>query len=252
MNNCFCDDLCCMAEGWVSDNDSPKIHIQIGNTQLSSSSCANLNGTWKSMNDKEKLEFIKRDCLSRIDDVKKTNSIPTYSAFLSIPATIGYFSNLAFSYSSALKTAGTTDKDKKKFMAFCDKYMLHLPFVGNQRSAVSKVLYTLRCGLIHGASLKCLTGQKKTSGNNQDWLCTINVCITQSKDNGKTLQEIDSLLATAWSNPSETVEFTLHADALCDALSDAVDAMCNDTDPDVPSSIIRVFEEEPHILCAKL
>ena len=204
------------------------------------------------MKDNEKLEFIKKDCLCRIDDVRKTNRIPTYSAFLSIPATIGYFSNLSFSYNTALKTSSPTGKDEKKFVAFCDKYMLHLPLVGDQRSEVSKVLYTLRCGLIHGASLKCLSRQRNTSGNNRDWLCTINVCITQCKDSGKTLHEINSLLANAWRKLGETVEFTLHADALCDALSDAVEAMFNDKDPEVPLSIIRVFEEEPPILCAKL
>ena len=252
MNDDCCDNVCSMANGEALEDDFPQMICDFQDDYGSSSSTAELGTDWHKMNDKEKLDFIRRDCLARIEDVKITNKTKKYSAFLSIPATIGYFSKLAYSYNKALGTSGKLGEDRKRFLAFCDKYILKQTVQRNFHSELSRVLYAMRCGLIHGASLVCSPTQTALDKKDAARQCEIHISITQCEGNYPSLQEINRELAKEWRIPHKPVPITLYSGALCDALEDAADAMCDDTDHEVSDSIIKVFEKEPPILCVKL
>ena len=256
MNDVCCDNVCGMAADNTLEEDSLHLTYEFVNEEGESSSTADLSGEWLTKSQPDKLKFIKNDCLARIEDVRKTNeTAKSYSAFLSIPATIDYFAKLAFAQNTTLGTCGKAGEEKKRYIAFCDKFFLNRSLSVDQPSELSRVLYAVRCGLIHGASLKCtpsqtISRQEKQAGKERQ--CSIHISITQNKEEGESLKDINDKLAEKWDDVNALVEFSLHSGTLCDALKDAVKAMCNDTDEEVSSSIVTAFEEEPPILCTRL
>ena len=201
---------------------------------------------WNSGDEHKRLDFIKEDCLARLEDVRLTNEkAKSLSAFMSILALIGMLAKFAFSKNQNLKDKHIEGcgPDQKEYQAFCDCYLLCDNDYEQKLNSegLSYLLYKyLRCGLLHGGTLVNTRHTTKP--------IYAKVYLTHSGGSQKSLSEINTAIKQA-SAPNQ-IDIVLDAFVLCTELENAIGRMFADTRQEIKDSILCAFKEEPPILCA--
>ena len=205
--------------------------------------------TWKKGDEKARLDFIRKDCLARLEDVRMTNKkTKSLSAFISILTFIGQLSKMVFSKDQSLKQykQNGCGIDQICFQAFCDKYLLndvHYQSRINQ-PGLSYLLYKfVRCGLVHSGTLK--------NGKGTTQQLKVKIFLSHSKSSSQSLKDIDKKIVNASSTSGATFEYTINAFELCRDLKSAISNVFSSPPQSVRNSILDTFEEDTPILCYK-
>ena len=207
---------------------------------------------WSNGDDSKRLDFIKRDCLARLEDVRNTNeNAKSLSSFMSILALIGMLAKFAFETNLNLGQGINCGKDQKQYQAFCDRYILDDSDyeIKINQDGLSYLLYKfVRCGLLHGGTLE--NNRKSTRRQN------VKIYLSHERptntDSYKTIMsDLNDKIKNASTQTNE-VQVTLNAFVLCDAIEYAIIAMFDDKDDKVKESIVNTFKSEPPILCLKV
>ena len=186
-------------------------------------------------------DFVRKDCHEKIKDVKETNqSSGSVSAFMSIPAMIGFFAKLFYhknaSFHNATRSTERGD-DCKSYVRFVNKFLLNEADANkyDRRDGLAFVLYKMvRCGLLHGESV--------------DNAEVSNVRVELSHRKGlNSLSELDHVL----SGRTATVSIVLNAIEICDELETKIDEAFNNADIDERNSIMSIYELDPPIIFLK-
>ena len=218
-----------------------KVHC---NNNLSSIPLSSDMQQFKDADEKKFVDFIRKDCERKLADVRTTNKIQTVSAFMSIPALIGFLSKLAFyenpEFLNRVSAQRSTDGkpygiDRKSYVEFVNRFMLreHDQNRYQRTDGLGQVLYKMvRCGLLHG----------ETVGNND--VPNVRVSLSHKLGSTTTLAQLDSDL----SGHTTLVSIVLNAEVLCAAIENAIKSMFESSDDNVISSIKQVYVDEPPII----
>ena len=202
---------------------------------------------WNSGDEQKRLDFIKEDCLARLEDVRETNEkAKSLSAFMSILALIGMLAKFAFSKNTKqnAKHIDGCGPDQMEYQAFCDFYLLGDNGYEQKLNCegLSYLLYKyVRCGLLHGGTLVNTRGKTKQ--------INVKVYLTHNGSNKLSLSEINDKIKQA--TPANQIVVELDAFFLCDELKKAINQMFSNPPDEIKKSILDTFEKEPPILCAK-
>ena len=200
---------------------------------------------FRNRDDAKFLEFIRKDCEARLEDVRNTNTVAkSVSAFMSIPALIGFLSKLAFYENPEFhKRVNPKAKDphcgidKKSYVEFVNRFMLGETAVNQfQRDdGVASVLYKMvRCGLLHGGTLS------------NDKISDVRISITHNGE-ASSINQIDSQLQ----GRSGLVSIVIDAESLCKAIEGGIKNMFETSDVDVIKSAKEVYVKEAPIIILK-
>ena len=219
----------------------------------------------------EFLAKIKLDCESRLDDVRKTNSKAlTLSAFLSIPALIGYLARLACARNDDFlvrikklshKKTGFNEGDYKavanqidgaSYLEFVNRFMLQGAKADWEKdNGVAKVLYGMvRCGLLHGQTLQFnrelkddsyVTTSPVSPETQQRRLGKVICKITHDVKFSRSLAELEKEIQSA---AGAEVELIFCASTLCDEIQKGIGNMFKElcADAKLKESVRRTFE----------
>lgn len=195
--------------------------------------------------DKDKfLKFIRRDCELKLKEVRDLNKQSSVSAFMTIPALIGFLSKLAFYENQEFLTRVNARRlsnnkpcgiDGQSYKEFVNRFILNeIDTSRYQRSdGLGQVLYKMvRCGLVHGQTVA-----------NED-VENVRVYLSHSQEESTTLNQIDASL----SGRNALVTVVFNANVLCDAVEKAIQQMFDGGDSNVISSIMEVYVSEPPII----
>ena len=199
-------------------------------------------------NPKEHLAEIQKNCEAALDDIRLTNkNSHSVSAFLAIPAFIGFLAKLSFAENQPFLAKNKCKKtnqgvllsfDRVAYIQFIERFILQntnwknvLPTtLSGSSPGISSVLYSmLRCGLLHGMTV--VHPSSEFSG--------ILVKLTHI-NTVKTLGEYDVELKSRTGKNQITI--ILNAFTLCDEIEKAISRMFfeSQSDSDLEKSIKKV------------
>lgn len=190
------------------------------------------------------LKFIRRDCELKLKEVRDLNKQSSVSAFMTIPALIGFLSKLAFYQNQEFLTRVNARRlsnnkpygiDGQSYIEFVNRFILNeIDTSRYQRSdGLGQVLYKMvRCGLVHGQTVA-----------NED-VENVRVYLSHSQEELTMLNQIDASL----SGRNALVTVVFNANVLCDAVEKAIQQMFDGGDSNVISSIMDVYVSEPPII----
>lgn len=248
-------------------------------TEMSSLSSVNMQAVKdyrQKAGDSQFLNQIKSDCKKRLEDVRKTNNATcSLSAFMAIPALIGYLAKLSccrntdflrrngmFKTKSSLTEAdfknAASQIDGIAYLEFVNRYLLSKTNDGEWKkdNGVAEMLYGMvRCGMLHGQTLKFGRGLKEKSYDTtspssattqKNRLGNVSCTITHNRKHETCLADLESEIDKANGNP---VTLVICADKLCDEIDGGIEKMFDDasSDGELRSSILETFENEPPI-----
>lgn len=248
-------------------------------TEMSSLSSVNMRAVKEyrqTAGDDKFLNQIKLDCKNRIADVRMTNrAICSLSAFMAIPALIGYLAKLSCSRNvdflhrngvlTRVKNPGEGDFKKIagqidgiSYLEFVNRYLLQKADENDRKkdNGIAEVLYGMvRCGLLHGQTLQFGRELKEksfdtmspsSSTTQKNRLGKVTCKVTHNRQYERSLSKLESEIDNANGNP---VTLVFCADKLCDEIESGIEKMFGDASSDsfLKSSILETFEKEPPI-----
>lgn len=187
-------------------------------------------------------EFIKEDCVAKIQDVEETNKASnSVSAFMSIPALIGFFAKLFCGKNAVFhKTYNCQEghDDTKSYLYFVNKYLLKEKFDFVRTDGLANVLYKMvRCGLLHGVSVGCCQ------------VSNIKVYLSHQDKGEKKLASVDGQLKSG--TGTGVMKIILNALSICEELKNLIPIAFDSATEDERNSIMAVYMEDPPIIFLK-
>ena len=203
-----------------------------------------VHDAWRTaVQDDEKVDRVKVECVKRVREVKWTNTTcKTSAAFMSIPATIMFLSkwDLSSFYVDTHELNLRRRSLQERYIHFIDKY-----FLGKEREpdptvpSVSSLLDVVRRGLQEGATfLPC---------DIDDKLKPYKIVISQRERIGKPLRLLeDDIMSASRKGLEMTVVF--NSDELCSEMARAIGLMFSGTTKKERGHITDMFEKETPLL----
>ena len=212
------------------------------NNQLSSIPPTEIMKTVFDLSKDQFYEFIKKDCIAKIQDVEATNkACSSVSAFMSISALIGFFAKLFCGKNAAFhKTYNCQEghDDNKSYLYFVNKYLLQEKVDFIRTDGLANVLYKMvRCGLLHGVSV----GSRQVSN--------IKVYLSHRDIDAESLSSVDRELKRGIG--AGVVKIVLNALSICKELQNLIPLAFDSATEDERNSIMAVYVEDPPIIFLK-